>query len=255
MLKVQINDYIQLGGKISSTAIVFQIMDDAPEGDADKKLTQDERNGLRADLTEVIALCKTLELPVSVNLLTQRMNDLPQTGREYDVLMDALKSELEGKLFLFVPSGRSKYYQWHGILSAEAKTSFPSAHTELMEAGNCVATGAYTACVFHCMRALEHGLRALAKNVRKKFDVQNWQNIIEQIESAISHHGKTLRKGLAKSKKLQFLSAAAKEFTYFKDGWRNHVSHNRASYNEEEALVILNHVRSFMTHLASKLKE
>jgi hypothetical protein len=169
--------------------------------------------------------------------------------------MEALTSELESKLFLFVPGRRSEYYQRDGILPAGAKTSFPSAHAELMEAGNCMATGAYTACVFHCMRALEHGLRVLAKSVGKKFDVQNWQNIIEQIESAILHRGKTLKKGFAKSKRLQFLSEAAKEFTYFKDGWRNHVSHNRATYNEEQALATLNHVQSFMTHLASRLKE
>jgi len=110
MLKAQINDYIELGKKISSTEVVFQITDETPEGDERKKLTEDEKNGLRADLNEVIVLCETLGLPVSVDLLSKRKNDLPQTQREYNLLMEALTSELESKLFLFVPSRRSEYY-------------------------------------------------------------------------------------------------------------------------------------------------
>ena len=124
MLKVQINDYIELGKKISSTEVVFQIRDETPEGDERKKLTEGEKNGLRADLNEVIVLCETLELPVSVDLLSKRKNDLPQTQREYNLLMEALTSELQSKLFLFVPSRRSEYYQWDGILPAGAKLPF-----------------------------------------------------------------------------------------------------------------------------------
>jgi hypothetical protein len=105
------------------------------------------------------------------------------------------------------------------------------------------------------MRVLGHGLRALAADVGKGFDVQNWQNVIDQIESEIRSLGKTLPAGLAKSERLQFLSEAAKELSYFKDGWRNHVSHNRAIYDEHQARNVLEHVRSFMTVLSSRLNE
>lgn len=105
------------------------------------------------------------------------------------------------------------------------------------------------------MRVLEHGLRALAADVGKTFSVQNWQNIIDQIESEIRQMGKTLPAGPEKSDRLQFLSEAAKEFVYFKDGWRNYVSHNRAVYDEHLARSALEHVRSFMTVLAGRLAE
>jgi hypothetical protein len=52
---------------------------------------------------------------------------------------------------------------------------------------------------------------------------------------------------------LQFLSAAAKDFAYFKDGWRNYVAHNKASYQENDAAAVLEHVKSFMNHLGSHL--
>jgi hypothetical protein len=105
------------------------------------------------------------------------------------------------------------------------------------------------------MRVLEHGLRALAKDVGKSFDVQNWQNIIDQIESEIRNIGKSLPSGMAKNERLQFLSEAAKEFAYFKDGWRNYVSHNRGTYDEHQARSVMEHVRSFMTTLSSRLSE
>jgi len=51
------------------------------------------------------------------------------------------------------------------------------------------------------------------------------------------------------------LSQAAKEFFYFKDGWRNYVSHNRVTYDEPEAFRTLEHSRAFIVRLATKLKE
>lgn len=105
------------------------------------------------------------------------------------------------------------------------------------------------------MRVLEHGLRALAKDVGKAFDVQNWQNIIDQIESEIRTQGKTLPVGPAKSERLRFLSEAAKEFSFFKDGWRNYVSHGRAAYDEHQARMVMDHVRTFMNGLSALLSE
>ncbi len=54
---------------------------------------------------------------------------------------------------------------------------------------------------------------------------------------------------------MQFLSEAAKEFFYFKDGWRNHVSHNRGTYDEHQAASVLEHTRSLMNHVATPLSE
>ena len=82
---------------------------------------------------------------------------------------------------------------------------------------------------------------------------QNWHNIIDQIESKIAAERKTLPSGAPRNERLQFLSEAAKEFFYFKDGWRNYVSHNRANYDDHQALSTLEHTRAFMTHLSSKL--
>jgi hypothetical protein len=56
-----------------------------------------------------------------------------------------------------------------------------------------------------------------------------------------------LPKGPARNERLQFLSEAAIEMRYFKDGWRNYVSHGRGAYDEHNARGIIEHVRAFMT--------
>jgi hypothetical protein len=120
---------------------------------------------------------------------------------------------------------------------------------------DCWALSHGTASVFHCMRVLEHGLRARAEDVRKAFDIQNWRNIIDQIEAEIKSAGKTLPRGAEKNERLKFLSEAAKEFVYFEDWWRNYVSHNRSKYDEHQARTAMEHVRAFMTVLSSQLSE
>jgi hypothetical protein len=105
------------------------------------------------------------------------------------------------------------------------------------------------------MRILERGLAAMADDFGLVFDLQQWNTIIEQIESKITEIRKTLPRGSGKNERMQFLSEAAKEFFYFKDGWRNYVSHNRGRYDEHQAAGILEHARTFMDHLATQLSE
>jgi hypothetical protein len=108
------------------------------------------------------------------------------------------------------------------------------------------------------MRALEHGLRALATDVGLTFDVQNWQNIINEIDAQIGEWRKSGIPGMdkpAKDARLQFLSEAAKEFAYFKDGWRNYVAHAKVPYTPHQAHTVLTHVADFIERLSDQLAE
>jgi hypothetical protein len=131
--------------------------------------------------------------------------------------------------------------------------SFSPAKADIIAAADCYALGHYTASVFHAMRVLEYGLREMAAAVNLTFDVQQWQTIIEQIESEIREIGNHWRASSLKSDWLSFYSSAAKEFFHFKDGWRNHVSHNKGTYDEPSSRNVLEHVRTFMNHLSTRL--
>ena len=125
--------------------------------------------------------------------------------------------------------------------------NFSSAISDIRNAGN-------TACVFHCMRVVERGLRALAKELQVKFSVpfeyQQWHSIIDSIESEVKKVEQQLPKGQIKSEKLKFYSQAASQFFYFKNAWRNHVSHAREDHSDEEAAMVFEHTGDFMRYLA-----
>ena len=95
----------------------------------------------------------------------------------------------------------------------------------------------------------------MAEDVALTFDVQQWQNIIDQIENKISQERRTLPRGAPRNERLQVLSEAAKEFFYFKDGWRNYVSHGRGEYDDLQAAGVMQHVHSFLAHLSLRLAE
>ncbi|MCH7889598.1 MAG: hypothetical protein IIA00_10025 [Proteobacteria bacterium] len=249
MLEVFAHKYINLGRRIQAAKIALIIKDD------DEELTPDVKKRMRKYLKEILELCNDIELPVSKELFSGLINDLPQSHRELEIAVKAVTSELQTKLFLFIPPHRAAYYESDSIVNDDVQTEFPNASIEMRIAGNCYAASLSTACVFHCMRALEHGLKALAADVGLSFDIQNWQNIIDQIEAEIAKLRGSLPRGTAKNERLQFLSEAAAEFAHFKDGWRNYVSHNRATYEEAQALNVMSHVQTFFATLATRLKE
>jgi hypothetical protein len=211
-------------------------------------------------------VCYPHQLVESMNMIQRIGKDFesPVTHAElhwkFDALMSLMKSEASKRVFLSIPRYRQIYYVGEDgksatIFGPDAEKAFASAIPDMIEAGNCYALGRSTACVFHSMRVLEPGLRVMAADVGETFDVQQWHTIIELIESKIRAQAKAMPPGAPKGERLQFLSEAAKEFFYFKDGWRNHVAHAKASYDEPQALSVLTHVQIFMRHLSTKLSE
>jgi cell fate (sporulation/competence/biofilm development) regulator YlbF (YheA/YmcA/DUF963 family) len=155
-------------------------------------------------------------------------------------------------MFLHIESQRRETYeQKEPLFGKPVADSFNAANRDIAAAGRCLALDEPTACVFHLMRVLEHGLRALAEKVGLDNDAmahENWQNVIDQIEKKIRALD-SLTKGPAKVDRLKNYSAAAVQFRYFKDAWRNHVSHARESYDPREAESVFIHVKEFMQHL------
>jgi len=197
-------------------------------------------------------------LPVSYELIKTRIATLPKTSGEFDVLLDAVKAEMQAILFLRVPSDRATYYEHKGILKPSAREGFPTAYIELQKAGNAYALGLYTASVFHCSRAAEIGVRALATKLGVKFpyplELADWQNMLDQIASKIKAMGPK-PKSKKKDADLKFYSEAGAQFGYFKDAWRVRVSHARENYEQDHALRILNHTCEFFEGLSERLSE
>jgi hypothetical protein len=217
----------------------------------DNKPRPEERKRAIAILKRAYIHSSMLGLPVSKALLSKAADDPPETGREFKQLIGAIEEEIKSKLFLFVPTHNAEYYEKD--ISVDG---FPLASAELRRASNCYALSEPTACVFHCMRAVEMALRALAKSLAVVVPVNTsqWQTLIEQIEIAVKGISQQ-PKSSQKSEDQTFYSEAAAQFRYTKDAWRNHVAHARVTYDESQALKIFEHSADMLRSLAPRLQE
>lgn len=227
------------------------------------------------DISRAVRERLDLELPLIAELglkrTVERIDDLvivsPRTPSaltlhllldRYGHIWNALRKDLRHYTFLWMPTDSVAYYEQEELFGSNVANNFPEANKEIMLAGNCYATGNYTASVFHLTRVLESGLKVLADNMGTVFtdiNAENWEGIISKVEGDIQAKIRSLPKGSTKAAELEFFSGAAKQFRYFKEHWRNPVDHFRGSYDEPQALSAINHVRDFMRHVATKLKE
>jgi HEPN domain-containing protein len=207
--------------------------------------------------------CVVLNLPISEKLWSNALQNPPQSHRELDILIEVITEEISSQLFFFIPSNRADYYDWKLIEKIKSSvfpgiTPFPNASKELMRASRCYTKGEYTACVFHTMRAAEIGLRALAIHLGIVFPFEitlaQWNDLITKVESTIKAQEK-LPKSKAKDEELKFCSEAASQFRYFKNAYRIFVAHARESYDEDQALKIMQGTGDFIVSLSPKLKE
>lgn len=260
MLKVDALQYFSLGERVADARWLFTF-EESGLGGPDKLdgrgLYDAEKKEITDDLKKMYELCKEIGLTTSLYLLESRLSDPPQTNRELELLVDAVRAELKSKLFLFVPPHLAKYYEMS--LQSTVTTTFPLASKELINAGNCLASGFFTACVFHSMRAAEIGVRVLGKELGVEFpdkpiELAEWQVILDQADSKIIKM-KEMPRGTHKDDVLTFYSQAAVQFRYFKDGWRVRVAHARETYEETPATRVFNHTHEFFETLATRLEE
>jgi hypothetical protein len=192
---------------------------------------------------------------IRISIMLNRQYTYGEVVKEFQTLLEAIEDDIKSEGFYHYKHTKAILVaripgDWNRTIAA-----FPSAKNDIEEAVDCYAMEHETACVFHLMRVLEHGLRELAGAVNLTFDVQQWHNIIDKIESAIRGIGDKWSASLVKSDWMQFYSESARHFFFLKEAWRNHVSHNRATYDETSAKAAMEHVRDFMNHLSSRLSE
>lgn len=208
-------------------------------------------------LPGIISECEALGLRLSQNQAEWILEhtrgqkctpiDMEQWLKELD---KRINEELEGQLFYYIPGHKARFADlWPSDVPLRMK--FRASVEELEEAAKCYAFGLGTACVFHSMRALEKGLLVFARLVLgQEPQLENWKNIIDQIEAKIRSMEND-PKGTAKSETLKFYCGLAVQFRYFKEAWRNHVSHSRETYKEEKAHSIMQHVFEFLRDAAA----
>lgn len=256
MIKFVLWEYISAGIMVDSQCRAYS-GDDA----LDRAVLADEdKTKLSEDLNHLEATAKKLHLSHALELIGHLKFDLPviprfEVGTHVGLIWRMIMSEAKENHFAFVEPKKVEFFEQDQLFGKKVFNRFKRAQYDIKEAGNCLATGANTACVFHLMRVAEHGLRALAR----RFDIElvntttrrpkpieeaTWQEIIDEVNLEIRNARN--RATPAQEKRLEaylHLNTACKAIKHL---WRNPVSHLRGSYTEEKAKIIYSSVRDLM---------
>jgi hypothetical protein len=171
-----------------------------------------------------------------------------------------MANELRTRLFFGINSSHARYYEHQEPLFGQkvADKFSTLAASEIDEAGKCFALFRYTACVFHMMRVMETGIRAVAKCLGVPDPVKdadrNWGNMLRGIKVEIDKRNKAPQ-GWAITNDKVFFEDAYGSIDAVKTAWRNPTMHVEKTYGEEQASNIFEATRGFMMKLADRCDE
>ncbi|KKN09485.1 hypothetical protein LCGC14_1046020, partial [marine sediment metagenome] len=193
--------------------------------------------------------------------MTRLADGEPITFSEYGRWAEDMETRLveaaEDVLFLALSANETALVTAYRPFGEGVASNFPSAAYDIAEAGQCLALHRSTGCVFHLMRVMEYGLRAVGKSLNdpKLVAAHNptWGRILTRCKQELEKQ-KSKRSPEWKKHDV-FYSGAYAHLLGVKEAWRNPTMHIASKYTEEEAQDIWSHVKAFMAHLAAKLAE
>lgn len=255
---------INISDLISQAMYLVKLMEISDrKGVKETEIEDDSRRIFLEACRELEDTFHTMELKASRRALSRLKGNL-QNNKNFnrvgfvtyanDVLL-RLRDELETTVFLHLDTNELKFYRPEAPLFGENATKhYPSAQAELDEAGRCLGLGRGTACVFHLMRVMEIGLRAVARrlsiNDPTKPAQRNWGFMLAEIRRAID-----TKKRWPRGTRKQFFEEVYASLDSVKNPWRNATMHVEHVYTVEEAENILYAVRAFISKIASRFDE
>jgi len=171
-------------------------------------------------------------------------------------LQERIHDELEGCVLLALDKRDADLFgDAKRLLDAETLMKFPAIRLDADEAAKCFATERYTASVFHLMRIMEVGLRALGASLNDpSLDPKtnpSWEKILLRGDKELQKHLADRSPEWRSDE--SFFSTAQANLRAVKDAWRNSTLHVETNHNRDSAEDISKAVRAFMRHLATKL--
>jgi len=246
---------------------VFRIAGDLQSvigGASAKVLSLEGRRTARSIIVEqLLPEAEASDLHLAADLLVEFIErlDNPRPLSEFDVarILDEFSSrvvhELKRRIFVYIPPDRARHldeqllgrYFGEGVANA-----FPELASEIDEASRCLGFGCNTAAVFHLMRVVEIGLRAMATEIGVDRQANSWGGIIGQLEARLSEIDATkktpeIRKTEKRIADLRLTVDAIRR------AWRNPTVHEVATnFTDEQAERVYQTVRDFMQILATR---
>ncbi|MGO8909596.1 MAG: hypothetical protein ACLQDM_09785 [Bradyrhizobium sp.] len=220
---------------------------------------------LGSTLGDLQRQCEQIELPMTGRRLQRLLDTFRpdyahtwiETARQLAEIQQTLIDELEDRLVLCLPADKGSFYTGHDLFGPDVARQFSSASREITEAGRCLALNRNTASVFHLMRVMEIGLRALGRSLNEpQLDPKrnpSWEMILRRCDQEMQ---KPLAQRSPEWQQAEsFYSTATANLRAVKDAWRNSTMHVEQTYDDETALEVWNTVRAFMRQIATRLAD
>lgn len=144
-------------------------------------------------------------------------------------------------------------------LKSEEFFKISGCFSEMKEATLCLAFGRDTACVFHCMCALENAwskIESIAQVNGIKWSVsqlsfsQNWATLLNKLDCELCRI-RNLPKLQQDKSIIEKLSNISNHMRSIKEAWRDDTMHARGSFDQKVAINIFETTRIFLNYLAS----
>jgi hypothetical protein len=230
-------------------------------------LTPHWRAAILKDFEELLAECEKLGLVVPTHQCHTAIKLLKMGGHTGEtgavarlaaMVSSNIHIEMDvRKYFALLPEKARFYEPKDSLFGKDFETKFPSAVFEIDECGKCLAFERPTAAVFHLMRIMEIGVRAVARCLGipdpLKPAERNWGFILGAVKKGIDTRWPTTADRHAGDGSL-FEDVYA-SLDAVRNPWRNATMHVENKYTPEEAEHIFVAVRGFMKKLASRTDE
>ena len=198
-----------------------------------------------------------------VDRFIDRLESYAITVSEFSYFVKSVRLRLQDEMsstnLLALNSEDQNYFSPRSPLFGDLiPEKFPTnGEFELDEAAKCLALGRPTAAVFHLMRLMEVGIRALARCLQipdpLKPAERNWGHIIGEIKKRIDARWPTAAtRAHGDGALFEQLHAS---LDAVRNPWRNATMHVESKYTDDQAKHILIAVKGFMEKLASRTDE
>ena len=238
----------------------------------DATADEHEQERLKSVLAWVRHHCVWLEATEALGRIDNFSADLSEPKRcnylviqsEIKGLIKSIVKELQKRKFVYIHTSLLGFFDNDRLFGEKVEKAFGSIRSDLKQAGDCMAFDLHTAAVFHLMRVVERGLRALAKSLgiekinEKELEYVGLNPLIEEVEKTIEIVVKPIalsKSSESKDGDLEYYRGLLVELRHFKDVDRDPTSHTRKTYDPETAPVVFRNVESFMKRLAERVSE
>lgn len=234
-----------------------------PHAPADlREAVERNRASIRDTTIECLSICADFATEASLDgtavtcaQLSRRVQDDsldgPELQRRVAELREFFVTELSQHRFFQLLRSHHKYLGSR-LFGEEVWNRFPAARDDITEAGLCLAVLRGTASVFHLMRVMEEGLKAIAAPLGIPY-APSWESYLRQMDKKINEPHSTKPPDWRRLQPL-FIELLG-DLQSVKIAWRNPTMHIVRHYTPEEAEEIFAAVRRFMSRLAQELSE